>query len=171
LSFGLSKEIWEAVVEAGVEARLFLVDRRALSYPIIVPLDEPEPEPEPEAKDIPSHMEDLFPAPPPPEDWTPPTYMRCGHMTWWMQADEEGNEHCEACKRKYPPHWPSLKGKFVRPMPESFRLTVEKAKAGGFPGYCSDVNGYYIGGPLHDCRNESKNRKDWCEYHRNKNRG
>lgn len=92
-----------------------------------------------------------------PEDWTPPSYMDCGHLSWNLQEDT-----CEGCEQKHPPSWRHLKGSFIRPVPVSARRTKLKEATGGFPGLCCNSEGIYIGGDFNDCRRTGTER---CEVH------
>lgn len=171
---------WQGVLDRGIELGLFTLDDTTYSYPVIAPAPEPEPE-EPEGGSAPevqirSEPKDVGPPDKPPKaefppGWKPPTVMDCGHMTWWMETvkDEDGVEttRCAGCAKRVQPHWTRLKGKYVRPIPTALRRTAEKAKDNGFPGYCVDEDGYYIGGATNDCQRENpKNKSKWCKHHR-----
>ena len=166
---------WDAVLAWGTEAGLFRVDSESLSYPVIEVL-EPEP-------DVPAPLEDeeveevaeeepKSKAPPeivpstPPENWNPPHYQDCGHMSWWSEKDAEGVEYCTGCKKKMPVSWQDLKGAFVRPLPVSIRRSIEREGQQGFPGYCCNDEGFYIGGFVNDCRWKNPDKTTWCPYHR-----
>jgi hypothetical protein len=166
---------YQAVLDKGEELGLFRVDKETLSYAIIVPL-EPEELPDeiteeepPPPKQEPKPVVSKVPRQPP-EDWNPPRYLDCGHWEYQMvpRPREEGvdprlstssilvhatsPEDCPACKAGRPGH-PQRQTKAYRtPVPMDQRRTADKESQGGFPGYCCDEEGYYIGGVANHCR-------------------
>ena len=88
---------------------------------------------------------------------TPPRYAKildCGHLDWaGFDANEiaRASGHCCA-NHRHQVSWSQLKGAYVRPLPSHYRRTIEKERGPGFPGYCCDDEGFYIGGVANDCR-------------------
>ena len=80
----------------------------------------------------------------------------CGHTNWsGASAHEEARAAgfcCEGGRKKMSVSWRDLRGPYVRPIPAHARRTVDKDRGPGFPGLCSDHEGYYIGGVVNDCR-------------------
>lgn len=66
-------------------------------------------------------------------------------------AREEGH-CCAGGKRRHEVAWGALEGEHVRPIPTKMRRSPERERSGGFPGYCTDEGGYYVGGIGNDCR-------------------
>lgn len=169
----LYQKRWDAVLARGAELGILREDKESLSYPVLEVTTPPEPEePEPEVAVVPTRPPpEPYKPPPLPENWNPPKMMDCGHLSFREQTEinEEGVEttFCEGCRKKYPPSWRDLKGEFVRPLPKYHHRTEEKARGGGFPGYCCDDEGYYIGGITNNCRYANpKDKTKWCAYHR-----
>jgi len=96
-------------------------------------------------------------------------YLDCGHLNWHTDesnAIAEAEGHCCANgKNKHLISWQYLRGKYVRPLPMQSRRTVDKERMGGFPGYCCDDDGFYIGGIGNDCRHHGPDGKR-CVVHR-----
>lgn len=176
----LYQKRWDAVLAKGEEMGILAVDKDSLSFPILVATTPPSPEPEP-VMPVVSEPEEYVERERPtipdqkvlPENWNPPYHQDCGHLSYYRRKrkDEEGNEteetYCEACEKKYTPSWQHLKGEFLRPLPEKMRRTDEKVRMGGFPGYCCNDEGFYIGGVTNNCRYENpKDKSKWCPFHR-----
>jgi len=179
----LHKKRLDAVLERGVEKGLFVIrDEGAKPWLEAVTGDPPQPSTpakapvpvvEQEQDEPPPEVKGKFKpkaAPPPelPEDWTPPEFFGCGHINW--ERDEEAHAEaraegfcCNQGKRKVGVHWDRLKGKYVRPLPKTLRRSPEKVDQGGFPGYCCDKDGYYLGGTINDCSHYGN--RDKCTYH------
>jgi hypothetical protein len=125
----------------------------------------------------------------PPADWCPPEYLDCGHWDWqtipdpdWVpKADPKAKgsgmakhptisvkatspDDCPACKAGKMGHPQQQRGKYKTPVPMSQRRTKEKDDGMGFPGYCCDEGGYYIGGVGNFCRYNAP-KGPWCEAH------
>ena len=102
----------------------------------------PEPTPEPVAADeteTPSRCAQI---------------LDCGHIDWSgdaANATARESGHCCA-NHRHQVFWSQLKGAYVRPLPSHYRRTIEKERGPGFPGYCCDDEGFYIGGVANDCR-------------------
>ena len=96
-------------------------------------------------------------------------YLECGHMNWYSgevnAAASEAGHCCANGKNKHPISWQHLRGKYVRPLPTNLRRTVDKERSGGFPGYCCDDGGLYIGGVGNDCRHNGTDGRR-CAFHR-----
>jgi hypothetical protein len=71
---------------------------------------------------------------------------------------------CPACKEGRPGHPQQQRGKYRTPVPMSKRRTKAKDEGLGFPGYCCDEDGYYIGGLGNFCRYHNP-KGPWCEAH------
>jgi hypothetical protein len=56
------------------------------------------------------------------------------------------------------------KGAYVTPFPMNMRRTAERERGLGFPGYCCDADGWYIGGIGNDCRYDSPDDRR-CAIH------
>lgn len=179
---------WEGVLAKGVEIGLFTIDETSHKYPVLVPVlesgstpgvpiqadeaeveefeaEDPSPEQAPRERNTPPPKAEL------PPNWNPPSIMDCGHMTWWQvkSTDAEGNVvlTCDGCAKRVQPYWSHLKGVHRRPLPPMVRRTAEKVRMGGFPGYCCDDEGYYIGGDGNNCQEmHPKDPAQWCKYHR-----
>jgi hypothetical protein len=133
----------------------------------------------------------LPPPPPdePPKDWDPPMHMDCGHWNWQniprpkpeepegepkkskgmgqvtsMSVRVDNPDDCHYCRMGRPGSPIHQKGKYRKPVPESQRRTPEKERSGGWPGYCCDDEGYYIGGLANNCRYENP-KGPWCQVH------
>lgn len=102
----------------------------------------PEPTPEPVAADeteTPSRCAQI---------------LDCGHIDWSgdaANATARESGHCCA-NHRHQIFWSHLRGEYVRPLPQHHRRTFEKERGPGFPGYCCDDDGFYIGGAANDCR-------------------
>lgn len=105
-------------------------------------------------------------------DTAPPKHpslrmLDCGHMDWFAaSANEEAlvaGFCCEGGRKKLPVSWWDLRGRYVRPIPVHMRRTEDKERGPGFPGLCTDHEGYYIGGVANDCRRSSDDRR--CVVH------
>jgi len=96
------------------------------------------------------------PAPSSEEDPVVLRVLDCGHTDWYtleenLSAQIDG--HCCAGGRdKRQIAWDMLRGEHVRPIPENLRRTEHRERVGGFPGYCCDEAGFYIGGVGNDCQ-------------------
>jgi len=115
-----------------------------------------------------------------PENWHPPTYMDCGHLSFWMgplskfDFDEKGKLRdiptgemgCKLCSNKTYGDPRYIKNAII---PVNMRRTKEKTKGIGWSGYCTDENGVYIGGIGNNCLHEKYRSKDnnypLCEGH------
>jgi hypothetical protein len=96
-------------------------------------------------------------------------YLDCGHLNW-KSAEEnaaaEARGHCCANgEQNHQFSWKHLKGKFVRPLPPQIRRSFDREQMGGFPGYCCDDNGFYIGGIGNNCQHHSPDARR-CIVHR-----
>lgn len=132
---------WDSVLEAGESLSLFTIDTATFSYPVLKLIESPEVVDEL----VPIEIEVIEPTPIP-GDWNPPQYMDCGHLDLW-----QSKEGCSACARRAPPNYRFLRGDFVRPIPEKRRRGPHRSSA-GFPGLCTNSDGFYIGGVANDCR-------------------
>ena len=98
----------------------------------------------------------------------------CGHTNWHSEAVQEQARSegfcCEGGRKNDVVEWDRLRGKYVRPLPVALRMTWEKAhdtsKWRGFPGYCCNDAGYYIGGVANDCRYYRPKGESVCPAHR-----
>jgi len=81
-------------------------------------------------------------------------FLDCGHLDWSGDgANEAAREQGHCCaNHRHQISWTHLRGAFVRPLPLHYRRTVDKERGPGFPGYCCDDKGFYIGGIANDCR-------------------
>jgi hypothetical protein len=93
-------------------------------------------------------------------------YLDCGHMNWHRtEKNEQARAEGRCCANQGQPiSWSHLKGVYARPIPKSQRRTAEKDHGFGFPGYCCDVGGWYIGGIGNDCRFYSPDERR-CSIH------
>ena len=93
-------------------------------------------------------------------------YLDCGHMDWHRtEKNEQARAEGRCCANQGQPiSWSHLKGVYARPIPKSQRRTAEKDHGFGFPGYCCDVDGWYIGGIGNDCRFYSPDERR-CSMH------
>ncbi|NBR68103.1 MAG: hypothetical protein EBT79_12695 [Actinobacteria bacterium] len=97
-----------------------------------------------------------------------PWYLDCGHLNWYSDdanaaAVARGN-CCLGGEKKHPISWQQLKGAFIRPLPPHLRRSFDRERMGGFPGYCCDDEGNYIGGIGNDCRYDSPDERR-CVIH------
>lgn len=98
----------------------------------------------------------------------------CGHTNWHTEAVQETARSegfcCEGGRTNQVVEWDRLRGKYVRPLPVALRMTWERAhdssKWRGFPGYCCNDEGYYIGGIANDCRYYRPKGESVCPAHR-----
>lgn len=104
---------------------------------------------------------------PEPADYGP-RFLDCGHLNWYSDADNEvarAEGHCcVGGKRKIVSSLLYRKGEYVRPFPTSMRRSPERERGMGFPGYCCDADGWYIGGIGNDCRYDSPDERR-CAVH------
>lgn len=115
------------------------------------------PEPQPIAPPTPAP-----PTPEPQEVGDPgfgPVFFDCGHLNWYRdEANETARAEgfcCEGGRKKVVVSLAHLKGQYVRPLPRNERRSPERERGMGFPGYCCDADGWYIGGIGNDCRYNS----------------
>lgn len=98
----------------------------------------------------------------------------CGHTNWFTEGEQQTARAegfcCEGGRKNQPVAWDRLRGKYVRPLPVALRVTWERAhdtsRWRGFPGYCCDDAGYYIGGLANDCRYYRPEGASVCPAHR-----
>jgi len=172
---------WQAVLELGKTLGLFEVDD-SRKYPVLVPLEqvepEPEPEPTPERGSYISNIDASIP-----DDWEPPGMLPCGHPeTQYKKLEPDPEDHrrgktyetvlvtdvadCLMCAAGVPGHPQYTEEEYKKPLPENMRRTRYKVMMGGFPGYCVDDEGYYIGGVGNDCRYYRPKGTDMCAHHK-----
>jgi hypothetical protein len=135
--------------------------------PPVQPPKPPKPptrvEPAPPVQELPAAVE-------PPAPRAEPTavvrYLDCGHMNWYKdEKNEQARAEGRCCANQGQPlSWTHLKGAYARPLPKSQRRTAEKDHGFGFPGYCCDADGWYIGGIGNDCRFYSPDERR-CTMH------
>lgn len=103
-----------------------------------------------------------------------PYTLDCGHMNFFpndahVEAQRAGF-CCDGGRRKRLIHWQMLRGPYLRPLPVSARRTRDKTEDRstnrGFPGYCCDDQGWYIGGLANDCRHFRPDGAPLCTAHR-----
>lgn len=121
----------------------------------------------------------------PPENWNPPVYMACGH--WQIQfiprplaPGEEAYstkgpsqitlsvttpEECHYCRKGIPGDPMSQTGAYRTPVSKGLRRSKTRPDTPGWPGYCCDDDGYYIGGLGNNCLFYSPDHRR-CEVHR-----
>lgn len=97
-----------------------------------------------------------------------PRFMDCGHLNWYSESDNEAARSeghcCTGGKRKVVASLIHLKGEYIRPFPTNMRRSPERERGQGFPGYCCDGEGWYIGGIGNDCRYDSPDDRR-CAVH------
>ena len=110
----------------------------------------------------PSHGEGEQAAPElqPPENWDPMGWLPCGHPSYQKvegrtkRIREPGPESGPACAagRKGDPTY--QEGAWRQPVPERDRRNAQRSTPGypGWPGLCTDQEGFYIGGVGNNCR-------------------
>ena len=128
---------------------------------------EPPPVEPPAQEAPPAEVEP--PVSPAAEPSAPPAvvrYLDCGHMNWHRtEKNEQARAEGRCCANQGQPiGWSHLKGVYARPIPKSQRRAAEKDHGFGFPGYCCDVDGWYIGGIGNDCRFYSPDERR-CSMH------
>lgn len=174
---------WEEVLDKGIELELFFIDEESLSYPTLIPLEpEPEPEPVPEKEPDPDRWDEEIskgPSPHPPKDWDPIGHLPCGHWEWQYtkptdQVPRKGLrirkvEDCLCCQRGEAANPQFQAPEYRTPVPKRLHRTVEKDGSMGWPGYCVDDEGYYIGGIANHCRMANP-KGPHCAVHRRKKR-
>jgi hypothetical protein len=121
-------------------------------------------EPAPPAQEAP--VEPTAPRTPPAGPTMVVRYLDCGHMDWHRaERNEQARAEGLCCaNQNLPISWPHLKGAYARPLPKSQHRTAEKDHGFGFPGYCCDAEGWYIGGIGNDCRFYSPDERR-CSMH------
>ena len=89
----------------------------------------------------------------PPAGRVPAEVLPCGHMNWNLpEVNAAARERGSCCANpKGQVFWEFLRGEYIRPIPVEKRRTQGKGANGGFPGYCTDDAGYYIGGIGNNC--------------------
>ena len=166
---------WEGVLDVGVEAGLFRIDKETLSFPILVALD---PEPEMLGEEVEEIATGMCGRPPkpevedtylytPPENWSPPhTLPECGHMSFGTKEEHEAARAKGKCCANWKHGTVDWQAKGLHtPVPLNRRRTVEKDTGPGWPGLCCDAQtGLYIGGVGNDCRHHNK-EGGRCEVH------
>lgn len=119
----------------------------------------PEPEPVPEPAIV---------APEPEPAECGPRFLDCGHLNWYSDVDNEAarvaGHCCDGGRRKVVSSLVHRRGEYVRPFPANMRRTPERERGMGFPGYCCDAEGWYIGGIGNDCRYDSPDERR-CVVH------
>lgn len=135
---------------------------------------------------------DVVPEPPvalptrpaPPVVSNPAVHMACGH--WQLQSiprqlqpgedayTSKGPttlcvvvatpEECHYCRMNVPGNPVYQEEAYRKPVPRGRRRTAERQAGPGWPGYCCDADGYYIGGISNDCRSNPGGLR--CEVHR-----
>ena len=128
---------------------------------------------------------------PPPEDWDHLDYLPCGHWNYQdvpavlepeaaavaaevAQVDHKAKprmvsvkietpDDCIACANGVAGHPQYQEEGYKTPVAKSRQRSFEKEGRGGFPGYCVNAEGYYIGGLANDCRHAGDER---CEVHK-----
>lgn len=164
----MGEKRWQEILQAGLDAGWFTLDGGKLlgsSFP-----DEGNEEAILEAglsrqtTTEETEEDDWEPLPPSKNGGGGPKMFDCGHWAW-------GGDHASARKEgkccagwQQCPSWPDLKGDYLRPLPMNQRRTHHKTEHPGFPGYCCDSKGYYIGGLGNNCRFNKTKRKR-CPVH------
>lgn len=172
----LPKKRWDEVIQVGVDAGLFKVDETTLSYPHLIPLD---PETEKPRQDLPTRPPTVNREP---KNSNPPRILPCGHVDFLRDPEHEqhvaAREEGRCCayardgsRSGYTRIWTAVKEPHLSTLkvPEDQRRDWNKA---GFPGYCTDEDGRYIGGVYNDCRYHTEPdkpetpiyhpREEWC---------
>lgn len=84
---------------------------------------------------------------PPPRS---PRDLDCGHANLAVEAahmEARAAGFCCAGARDHRPvRWQFLRGEYLKPLPEAVRRAPGRTTGAGFPGYCCDAQGWYIGG-------------------------
>lgn len=115
----------------------------------------PAPPPEPSPPPTPKVNVDADPVTEPVGEFGP-RFFDCGHLNWYRdEANETARAEgfcCEGGRKKIVASYTRLRGQYVRPLPPNARRTVERERSMGYPGYCCDADGWYIGGVGNDCR-------------------
>lgn len=150
--------------------------------------DEPSPVPPPKSKVKPKKVQAPIeepvivisapPAAPPPVDVPPakkhsgqcgPAMLDCGHSDWFGLARNEAARAegfcCQGGKEKIVPNMRDMTGIYAKPLPINARRSRDSEKS-GFPGYCCDDKGFYIGGATNDCRRHRPEGTKPCKAHR-----
>jgi hypothetical protein len=143
------------------------------SPPAPPPAIPPEPDPPPD--------------PPPDQPKNPMWHLDCGHWCYQHVPIEyppdiphknrgpgsksvkvDSVEDCPGCKTgaMWDPHAQTEKYRRLKPIPVHLRRTTEKEHQMGWPGYCCDDEGYYIGGIGNDCRHAQGPAGPRCPVHR-----
>lgn len=159
-ALGISKVFqsrWDAVLEEGEALSLFRVDSTSYSYAVLklIVVVPTEPDEEDDLEDFDDEEEpeegpkeaDLLISSVLPDDFDPPSFMDCGHLEWWLSS----NGACEGCESRTAPNYRYLAGTFIRPIPKGHRRGPHRPTQ-GFPGLCTDTDGFYIGGQFNDCK-------------------
>lgn len=98
------------------------------------------------------------------------TILDCGHTNFFaahIHEEARAKGHCCAGDvNNAPISWGSLKGVYVRPLPVHLHRTVARMAGPGFPGYCVDAGGFYIGGVTNNCTTDRPEGSDMCAAHR-----
>lgn len=102
-----------------------------------------------------------------------PRTLDCGHTDWFPPAAHAAaraaGHCCEGGRTNHAIQWDRLRGPHVRPLPVGLRATWERvndrSRSRGFPGYCCDEAGFYIGGVGNDCRHHGPSGEP-CPAHR-----
>lgn len=126
--------------------------------PQVPPAPVKKPTPPAPVKKPPVLEKPLVEAVPKPEAVDPKTrnhaaFLDCGHLNWRSESENEAAVVAgKCCANTVPISWTHLRGKYLRPLPAGVQRTLEKDSNGGFPGYCCDNDGWYIGGIGNNCR-------------------
>jgi len=88
-------------------------------------------------------------------------------MNWNLpEANAAARERGACCANpKGQVFWEFLRGEYIRPIPVEKRRAPGKGANGGFPGYCTDDEGYYIGGIGNNCHHYGVDDRR-CVVHR-----
>lgn len=162
----LRRSLFDKVVAAGIQAKLFKKDGEYL----FIPPETKEPAKKPPSKRTESPGIRI---PEKPKAPSPHRIMDCGHPNFQRvpkegTEDEEylcnqvrprnvrrfnGPEDCYMCSAGLPGKPQYQKGEYRSPVPLGNRRTASKDSHTGFPGLCADPEtGFYIGGVGNNCR-------------------
>lgn len=98
-------------------------------------------------------------------------YLDCGHSNFASKEAQEAARAAGFCcvdgkKKRVVASWTALRGPYLRPLPANIRRTREKERGLGFPGYCCDDEGWYIGGIGNNCVMYRPAGAPLCRAHR-----
>jgi len=164
----MGEKRWQEILQIGLDAGWFTIEGGKLLGSLSPDEDAEETIAEAgggsEETTEETEEDDWEPPPPPKNGRCGPKMFDCGHWNW-------GGDHASAHKEgkccanwSQQPSWQDLKGEYLRPLPMNVRRTQHKTDHPGFPGYCCDSKGYYVGGIGNNCRfNKSKRKR--CPVH------